>query len=323
VRVATDEGVGAARFDSVMSTETQTESHSYPITRLERIAAAVSASPEGDDAAVLGTAIARAVGGDLLLLAIEPDLRLVIPGLDWRRMRQETEVMLGRTRTSFAPEARRTVDSDLSEARGIKRLVAEQHRQLLACGSSRHGRPGEVSIGRTTRQLLDQVQCSLAIAPRGLSAEGELRFRRIGVGFDGGPEARAALRVAAVIASGCGAQLVVRGVVDDRIPALGWPHLWIESMTESWHEVMDDEAASLRRMAEEAAGELPISATVQLKRDGSSASLLVFSEEVDLLVIGSRRWGPLARLLLGGTGEALVHGSRCPLLVVPRPRGDG
>jgi nucleotide-binding universal stress UspA family protein len=43
------------------------------------------------------------------------------------------------------------------------------------------------------------------------------------------------------------------------------------------------------------------------------------SDEVDLLVIGSRRWGPLTRVLLSGTGEALMHGARSSIMVVPRP----
>ena len=48
--------------------------------------------------------------------------------------------------------------------------------------------------------------------------------------------------------------------------------------------------------------------------------LLKLSGELDLLVIGSRRWGAVARLMLGSTGEALMHGARCPVLVVPRPQ---
>ena len=39
----------------------------------------------------------------------------------------------------------------------------------------------------------------------------------------------------------------------------------------------------------------------------------------DLLVIGSRRWGPLSRLVVGSTGEELVRESPCSLLLVPRP----
>jgi nucleotide-binding universal stress UspA family protein len=35
-------------------------------------------------------------------------------------------------------------------------------------------------------------------------------------------------------------------------------------------------------------------------------------------VVGSRRWGPVARLLLGSTGEALLHDARCSALIVPR-----
>jgi nucleotide-binding universal stress UspA family protein len=30
----------------------------------------------------------------------------------------------------------------------------------------------------------------------------------------------------------------------------------------------------------------------------------------------------MARLLLGGTGEALVHGAQCSLLIVPRPEAE-
>ncbi|MGH2866670.1 MAG: universal stress protein [Solirubrobacteraceae bacterium] len=41
-------------------------------------------------------------------------------------------------------------------------------------------------------------------------------------------------------------------------------------------------------------------------------------EHRGLLVIGSRRWGPIARVILGSTGETLLHGASCPILVVPR-----
>ena len=179
-----------------------------------------------------------------------------------------------------------------------------------------------MSIGRTTRQLLDHVHCSLAIAPRGLKDQAEFKLARVGVGFDGGPESRAALAVAATIASGAGAELRILGVVDDRLPSLGWPGIWIEPIKESWQEVMDDEVTSMRGLIDAAAASLPIPVAADVKRDVPSAALTEFSHDVDLLVVGSRRWGPLARLLLGGTGEALVRGSRCSLLIVPRPETD-
>jgi nucleotide-binding universal stress UspA family protein len=61
---------------------------------------------------------------------------------------------------------------------------------------------------------------------------------------------------------------------------------------------------------------------VEVRRGRPAALLDQLSVEVDLLVLGSRRWGPLTRVLLGGTGEALMHGARSSVMVVPRPRAD-
>lgn len=294
-----------------------------PQSQLTHIAAAVDSLAEGNDAAVLAAALTRSVGGDLMLVAIEPELPLFLPGVNRRQMRRETETMLARTRESFAPGARSVIETDLSNARGLKRVLGRQHRQLVACGSSQHGPEGRVSLGHTTRQLVGQVDCALALARRGLSSHaGRFTFTRIGVGFDGGAESRAALSTAATIAAGTGAELIVCGVVDDRIPKLTWPNLWVEPFRESWNEVMDEEVAALRRTAESACLELPVPVTVEIERDVPSAFLSRLSLTTDLIVIGSRRWGTAARLLFGGTGEALAHGAHCSLLVVPRPAGE-
>jgi nucleotide-binding universal stress UspA family protein len=299
-----------------------------PITpvRLERIAAAVDSHPEGDDAAVLAAAITRAVDGDLVLASIEPALPialpLVIPGADWARMRCETKAMLGRTREAYAATARFAIDSDLSAARGLRRVLGQEHRQLVVCGSSHRGEVGKVSIGGTTRQLVEDGHYSLAIAARGLSGHGDLAIRRVGVGFDGGGDARVALAWAAAIAEGCGARLMVRGVIDDHIPALGWPNLWIAPFRECWNEVMDEEVLALRASIESTTADLSVPVSIDVARDVPAASLLDLSAASDLLVIGSRRWGSLARLLLGGTGEALARGAYCSLLIVPRPEAE-
>jgi nucleotide-binding universal stress UspA family protein len=218
----------------------------------------------------------------------------------------------------MAPSARINVTSDLSVPRGLTRLVHCERCDLLVVGSSMRAAHGQVMIGKRTRQLFDQVGCAVAIAPRGLS-RGEVKLRRIGVGFDDGPEARQALAVAGGIAAAAGAELVVRGVVDDRIPSFGWPQLWINSFRECWQEVMDEEVETLRASIQAAAARVETKAEVEVRRGRPGPSLRELSEEVDLLVIGSRRWGAMARLVLGGTGEALVAGARCSLLVVPRP----
>jgi nucleotide-binding universal stress UspA family protein len=51
-----------------------------------------------------------------------------------------------------------------------------------------------------------------------------------------------------------------------------------------------------------------------------SDELLRLSEDVDLMVVGSRGHGPLGRLMNGSTSSYLAQRVHCPLLVVPRPK---
>lgn len=46
------------------------------------------------------------------------------------------------------------------------------------------------------------------------------------------------------------------------------------------------------------------------------------SGHLDLLVVGSRSYGPVRGLILGSTSDWLVHHCQCPLLVLPRGVGD-
>jgi nucleotide-binding universal stress UspA family protein len=43
------------------------------------------------------------------------------------------------------------------------------------------------------------------------------------------------------------------------------------------------------------------------------------AEQPDLLVVGSRGYGPAKRVLLGGVTSRLVRSTPCPILVVPKP----
>jgi nucleotide-binding universal stress UspA family protein len=49
--------------------------------------------------------------------------------------------------------------------------------------------------------------------------------------------------------------------------------------------------------------------------------LAAFGDQVDLLVVGSRGYGPVKRLVLGSTPDYLQRHARCSLLVLPRAAG--
>ena len=50
----------------------------------------------------------------------------------------------------------------------------------------------------------------------------------------------------------------------------------------------------------------------------ATEELAQFGDEVDILVVGSRGYGPVKRLVLGSTSEYLQRHARCSLLVLPR-----
>ena len=286
---------------------------------IRHIAAGVDGFPEGDDAAVLGAAIADAAGATLTLVSVQPEPLLLLPReLGWKAMHKQHREYLRKTRDRYAPEARTRVETDWSVARALERVVSRQHRDLLVVGSSRHADEGEVRIGKRTHQLLQHAPCALAVAPSGLSRQSQYRIGSIGVGFDGGPESLAAVSLAAWLARSAGVMLRIYAVVDDRLPAIGWSGLGAVMLIAEWDDVLDREAAELRRLARSAVRGAGDRAEIEVVRGRPADALLGLSGEVDLLVIGSRRWGAFARVMLGSTGESLMRGAACPLLVTPR-----
>jgi nucleotide-binding universal stress UspA family protein len=286
---------------------------------LRHIAVAVDGYPESQDAAALAGAIARATGADAILVGVLSD-PLVIPltGGSWTELHQQAEVALAQTRDAYVPGARPVIVTDVSVARALERVVAAERCDLLVVGSSTDAPDGRIRIGRRTRQLIGDAGCALAIAPRGLRSEYDLELDRIGVGYDGAPEAQAALALAATLARAAGAELWVRAVVDDRFPTFGLSGARGAKIISEWEQLVREDVERLRISAVDAAKTTGIDVRVEAMQGRPASVLLELSAEVDLLVIGSRRWGAVARIVLGSTGEALVQDATCPLLVVPR-----
>jgi nucleotide-binding universal stress UspA family protein len=140
---------------------------------------------------------------------------------------------------------------------------------------------GDVAAG-----TVHGAPCPVAVAPTGF-AEREQALRTVGVGFDGSPESREALRLASRIARVAGAQLRVGSVACPALP--------------EHHAAAIAEGGILEHVAGRPA-----------------AALARYSRDLDLLVVGSRAHGPVRRLLLGSTSTRLVREAHCPLLVVPR-----
>ena len=61
----------------------------------------------------------------------------------------------------------------------------------------------------------------------------------------------------------------------------------------------------------------------QVSYGSPGEQLAGFSEDVDLLIVGSRNSGPVGRLFTGSTSNYLARHAHCPLLVFPAVRPVG
>lgn len=194
-----------------------------------------------------------------------------------------------------------------SPARGLTELAEGEGADLIVIGSSQHGEDGRIRLERTAGRLLQGAPCAVAIAPGNLRDSTE--FRHIGIAYDGSPEARGALAVGYDIAAACGAAVTLFYVLS----AIDSDELRIEAARNA--------SAALDAAAETApAGVNP--RTLLLHGTPSDVIRSACEGVVDLLVTGSRGYGPMHRALVGSMSEALTEGASHPVLIVPRQPVD-
>jgi nucleotide-binding universal stress UspA family protein len=282
------------------------------------IAVGSDGRPGSEDAVALGAAIASATGARLSLMGAFPPSFLPVEGVtDRKTLRAEVTRTLRGQRDRLAPDASIHTIVDGSPARALRHFAQRSHADLVIVGSHHASTPGHAAIGRTGRQLLYDAPFSLAVAVRGSNEHGT-DLRTVGVGYDGGPEAEVALAVAAELATAAHAKLVVRRVIEDRVPVLSG-EAWIALADWSHEHMWEDARASGVAEAQAAVSRLDVPAEVSATVGDPGYEMRALSSAVDLVVVGSRRWGPMARLVTGGVGETLVTEASCPVLIVPRP----
>lgn len=224
------------------------------------------------------------------------------PGEDAERLLREAEQHAG-------VAGRRRPRYDSSVAAGLHHLCEESHADLLVVGSCHRQGAGRVLLGDDARAAVHTAPCAVAVAPRGFAAA-DRAIRRVGVGWRGTDEDAEALAIARRLAAEHEAELHVLTVVGPAPgPVVAQPYAYAEV-------VMDLEGQRVREAQERQDRLEGVAGRVVVGR--SDDELRRLSEGVDLLVLGSRGYGPVRRLLLGSTADALLGDAHCPVLVVPR-----
>ena len=201
-----------------------------------------------------------------------------------------------------------------SPARALHELAVAEKASLVVLGSTHHGAVGRVILGTVADRLLNGAPCPIAIAPRGYSSHAAERLRVVAVGFDGSPDSAAAVTTAATTAQRAGATLRIVAIVEPiGKKLLGAAASLLEDVMHVERDWLTDRLGAVR-------SELPSDLEPEIDiHDGDPAhELIKAGSTADLLVLGSRDYGPVLRVMVGGASAEVVQKAPCPVLVVPR-----
>ncbi len=276
----------------------------------------VGLDPERDDTAplIVATSMARITGAPLIAIAVyphDPITNAVSGGAVDADLR---DAALARLETLTAgSDAELLVAGGPSAARVLHEEATRLGASLVVVGSTARGPLGRLAPGTTAERLTHGAPCPVAIVPAEVPAD--WAPRRVGAGFIDLDDARIALRAAGAIAEAAGATMAVRTAVE--------PLAWMRSAVVDPYAVpgeLESSKAAAQRALDRALEALPTGAhaTGEAVEGKPVDALVALSEEVDLLVCGSRGYGPVRSVLLGGVTHALIRRAHCPVLVVPR-----
>jgi nucleotide-binding universal stress UspA family protein len=223
-----------------------------------------------------------------------------------------------------------------SPANVLRELAEKGEADLIVLGSTHRAAFGSVAPGSVAEQLLKGTPARLVIAPRGFAraraardAEeaGEMaddipsdsplpfirdRLRVVAVGFDGTAESRAALDEAAILAGRVGAAIRVIGVsepgpaVAGRAGSTPTPVAVGFDLPAMVHDVAAGLSSELRALPIHDQGD-PVDKLLERAGEG-----------VDLLMLGSRGFGPVMRAMLGSVSARVIRAAPCAVMIVPR-----
>jgi nucleotide-binding universal stress UspA family protein len=232
-----------------------------------------------------------------------------------RTLRDEAMVALSRAAAHLPDGTVTEARASESAARALHEAAIGHDAAVLVVGSAHGGPLGRLAPSSVADRVLHGSRCPVAVAPHGYETAGS-GLERIGAAFVDTPEGRAAVRYAAALAARADARL-------ELLTALPWfdPTGMVAPPLEMIEHERREAVALAETAAHRALGRAPAEVTVLT--GGPTAELIERTGDLDLLVCGSRGYGPMRAVLLGSVSHALARHARCPVIVVPREAESG
>jgi nucleotide-binding universal stress UspA family protein len=148
--------------------------------------------------------------------------------------------------------------------------------------------------------------------------EGAILYKKILLAYDGSIEGRLALREGAKLAQFCGAEVFLLAVVEPSVGATleGGVAILMDDQTAAYKAILAEGVERLKAMG--------FSPTARLGVGAAGQEIAGVAEEIEanLVVVGHRPTGPLARWWFGSVGTYLIKRLHCSVLVAQTEISD-
>jgi nucleotide-binding universal stress UspA family protein len=201
----------------------------------------------------------------------------------------------------------------------LSRVSGAEDAAMAVIGSPWQRPFGRLRRSGAGRDLLHGAGCAVAVAPCGYAEREYTCVRRLGVAFDGSDEGWVALETAIRLAERLHAKLHVITVIEPTSVGYGGAYSGVSSAV--CHSANQKQHA---RVLETGIDAVPDSLPVQSQLLEGDAGRMIAAAggDLDLMIIGSRGYGPLKRTFLGSTSSRVIRQSPAPVLVLPRAAGS-
>jgi nucleotide-binding universal stress UspA family protein len=198
--------------------------------------------------------------------------------------------------------------------RALHELAEYERADLIVFGRAQTEIAEQLHIGLMER-MVHGAPCAVAVAPPHFRVS-SAPWRHVGVGFSESRESLAALDLAAELGKLAHAELEVIGVAGIEQALISSYALPPSALIDLEAELYAQTQRTLAHIAGELSDQLP---ATPITLSGSPARTLVErSAQLELLVLGSRAYGPLRYALLGSVSAPVMRQADCPVLIVPR-----
>jgi nucleotide-binding universal stress UspA family protein len=285
-----------------------------------RVVIGYDGSKASEDAVAFGLTWCRSTGDVPVVATVYPEehpLGIGRVDVEWATyVREQAEILQDNARATVGDAALYRNVASTSAAHGLADLAEDIDAVMVIVGTSQEAGLTRTLLGTSTERLLHGAPAPVTVVPPGWRQSAPERISSIGVAYLDTRDGREALRRAVRVALRIPARLTLYTVLGQSSER----YSYLVGRTDEqafWDKARDSYGKALEFAAVDVPAELE--PRIVLLEGAVVDSLAALGpDDVDVLICGSRGYGPVRRVLLGGVSSRLIRRARLPVTVVPR-----